>query len=53
MAPSRDEARRLCAPYLAAKYEAYNQWGQSKAMPEGDNNLGVDFDDLIRDRFLL
>jgi alkanesulfonate monooxygenase SsuD/methylene tetrahydromethanopterin reductase-like flavin-dependent oxidoreductase (luciferase family) len=53
VARSRAEALRLCAPYLAAKYEAYNQWGQSQAMPEGDNNLGVDFDDLIRDRFLL
>jgi alkanesulfonate monooxygenase SsuD/methylene tetrahydromethanopterin reductase-like flavin-dependent oxidoreductase (luciferase family) len=53
VATSRDEAIRRCAPFLAAKYEAYNQWGQSKAMPEGDNDLGVDFDDLIRDRFLL
>jgi alkanesulfonate monooxygenase SsuD/methylene tetrahydromethanopterin reductase-like flavin-dependent oxidoreductase (luciferase family) len=53
VARSRAEALRLCAPYLAAKYEAYNQWGQSQAMPEGDNDLGVDFDDLIRDRFLL
>jgi alkanesulfonate monooxygenase SsuD/methylene tetrahydromethanopterin reductase-like flavin-dependent oxidoreductase (luciferase family) len=53
VARSRDEAIRRCAPFLAAKYEAYNQWGQSKAMPEGDNDLGVDFDDLIRDRFLL
>lgn len=53
VAKSRDEALRLCAPYLAAKYAAYNQWGQSKAMPEDDNDLGVDFDDLVRDRFLL
>lgn len=53
VAKSRADAIRLCAPYLAAKYEAYNQWGQSKAMPEGDNDLGVGFDDLIRDRFLI
>lgn len=53
VAKSRAQAIRLCAPYLAAKYEAYNQWGQGKAMPEGDNDLGVAFDDLIRDRFLL
>ena len=53
VAASRREAVRLCAPYLAAKYEAYHQWGQDRAMPEGDNDLGVDFDDLIRDRFLL
>ncbi len=53
VARTRDEAVRLCQPFLAEKYKAYHQWGQSKAMPEGDNNLGVDFDELIRDRFLL
>jgi alkanesulfonate monooxygenase SsuD/methylene tetrahydromethanopterin reductase-like flavin-dependent oxidoreductase (luciferase family) len=53
VARSRDEAVRLCAPFLAAKYQAYHQWGQSQDMPEGDNNLGLDFDDLTRDRFLL
>ena len=53
VARSRAEAIRLCAPYLGAKYQAYHQWGQSRAMPEGDNDLGAEFDDLIRDRFLL
>ncbi len=53
VASSRQEAIRLCQPFLASKYDAYHQWGQSKAMPEGDNDLGVDFDALIRDRFLL
>jgi alkanesulfonate monooxygenase SsuD/methylene tetrahydromethanopterin reductase-like flavin-dependent oxidoreductase (luciferase family) len=53
VARSRQEAIRLCKPFLTAKYDAYNQWGQSKAMPEGDNDLGVDFEELIRDRFLL
>jgi len=53
VAKSRAEAIRLCAPYLAAKYEAYHQWGQDRAMPDDDNDLGADFDDLIRDRFLL
>jgi alkanesulfonate monooxygenase SsuD/methylene tetrahydromethanopterin reductase-like flavin-dependent oxidoreductase (luciferase family) len=53
VARSRHEAVRLCAPFLAAKYQAYQQWGQSQAMPEGDNDLGLDFDDLTRDRFLL
>jgi alkanesulfonate monooxygenase SsuD/methylene tetrahydromethanopterin reductase-like flavin-dependent oxidoreductase (luciferase family) len=53
VARSRSEAIRLCAPFLAAKYEAYDQWGQGRAMPEGDNDLGAGFDDLIRDRFLL
>ena len=53
VARSRSEAIRLCAPFLAAKYQAYDQWGQGRAMPEGDNDLGAGFDDLIRDRFLL
>ena len=53
MAPSRQEAIRRCAPYLGAKYAAYQQWGQGQAMPEGDNDLGADFEDLVRDRFLL
>src|SRR5882672_7644737 len=53
VARSRDEAIRLCAPFLGAKYQAYEQWGQSQVMPEGDNNLGVDFEELINDRFLL
>jgi alkanesulfonate monooxygenase SsuD/methylene tetrahydromethanopterin reductase-like flavin-dependent oxidoreductase (luciferase family) len=53
VAGSRDEAIRGCAPFLGAKYAAYNQWGQGQAMPAGDNDLGADFDELIRDRFLL
>jgi alkanesulfonate monooxygenase SsuD/methylene tetrahydromethanopterin reductase-like flavin-dependent oxidoreductase (luciferase family) len=53
VARSRDEAIRLSAPFLGAKYQAYQQWGQGQAMPTGDNDLGVAFDDLLRDRFLL
>src|SRR5215468_11780857 len=53
VARSREEAIRLCAPSLGAKYRAYQQWGQNEVMPEGDNDLGVGFDELVRDRFLL
>lgn len=53
VAKTREEAIRLCRPFLAEKYKAYDQWGQGKVMPEGDNNLGVEFDELIRDRFML
>ena len=49
----RDEAIRLAKPSLAAKYSAYSEWGQDRAMPKGDDDLIADFDDLIRDRFLL
>jgi alkanesulfonate monooxygenase SsuD/methylene tetrahydromethanopterin reductase-like flavin-dependent oxidoreductase (luciferase family) len=52
VAPSRAEAERVCAPYLAEKYRVYHQWGQDKAMPEGDNDLGLDFDELADGRFL-
>jgi len=53
VARTREEALKLCAPFLAKKYEAYHAWGQDKAMPEGDNDLGLEFDELIRDRFIV
>jgi len=53
VARSREEAVRICAPYLGAKYAAYQQWGQGQAMPAGDNDLGVEFEEFLRDRFLL
>jgi alkanesulfonate monooxygenase SsuD/methylene tetrahydromethanopterin reductase-like flavin-dependent oxidoreductase (luciferase family) len=53
VARTRDEAIRLCRPYLAKKYEVYHAWGQDKAMPEGDNDLGLEFDELIKNRFFL
>ena len=53
VARTRAEAIRRCAPFLSAKYAAYNQWGQGQAMPEDDRDLGAEFDDLLRDRFLI
>ena len=53
VAASRDEAVRLAGPYLATKYKVYHDWGQDKAMPQGDDDLGQDFDELARDRFIL
>ncbi|MSO77918.1 MAG: LLM class flavin-dependent oxidoreductase [Alphaproteobacteria bacterium] len=53
VARNREEAIRLCKPYLAKKYEVYHQWGQDKVMPEGDNDLSLPFDDLSEDRFFL
>ena len=52
VASSREEATRLARPYLEAKYKIYHEWGQDKAMPEGDDDLSLDFDELTRDRFL-
>ncbi len=53
VARSREEALRLCRPYLMTKYKAYHEWGQDKAMPKGDDDLGLAFDELLRDRFIL
>ena len=52
VAANREDAIRLARPYLAAKYQTYHAWGQDKAMPAGDDDLGLDFDELIRDRFV-
>ncbi len=51
VAKTREEAIRLCAPYLGAKYEAYHSWRQD--MPEDDRGLGQEFNSLIGDRFLI
>lgn len=51
-AQTRDEARRLAGPYLAAKYDAYDRWGQDRALP-GDEDFAVPFDELARDRFII
>ncbi|MCG8545037.1 MAG: LLM class flavin-dependent oxidoreductase, partial [Alphaproteobacteria bacterium] len=51
-AKSRDEAMKMARPYLEEKYKVYHEWGQDKAMPEGDDDLSLDFDDLLDDRFL-
>jgi alkanesulfonate monooxygenase SsuD/methylene tetrahydromethanopterin reductase-like flavin-dependent oxidoreductase (luciferase family) len=51
VAGSRDEALRLCEPYLAAKYQAYHSWGQE--IPADDGGLDQDFASLVGDRFLI
>ena len=53
VAKDRAEAIRLSKPYLEIKYREYHRWGQDKAMPEGDDNLGQQFDDLLENRFIL
>jgi alkanesulfonate monooxygenase SsuD/methylene tetrahydromethanopterin reductase-like flavin-dependent oxidoreductase (luciferase family) len=52
VAPAREEAIAIARPYLEAKYSAYADWGQDKALPGGDS-FRVDFDKLARDRFVL
>ena len=52
VASSRAEATRLARPYLEEKYKVYHEWGQDKAMPKGDDDLSLAFDELTRGRFL-
>ena len=51
VASTREEAIRLCAPYLGAKYAAYHSWRQD--MPGDDRGLGQAFEALMADRFLI
>lgn len=52
VAPTHEEAVATAQPYLEAKYAAYAEWGQDKALP-GEVSFRVPFDDLARDRFIL
>jgi alkanesulfonate monooxygenase SsuD/methylene tetrahydromethanopterin reductase-like flavin-dependent oxidoreductase (luciferase family) len=52
VAPTREAAVEAARPYLEAKYAAYAEWGQDKALP-GEESFRVPFDELARDRFIL
>ncbi len=52
VAPTHEEAVATARPFLEAKYAAYAEWGQDKALP-GQESFRVPFDDLARDRFVL
>lgn len=48
----RADAIRQAKPYIAAKYKAYHEWGPDKQMPEGDNDLGMAYEELQDGRFI-
>lgn len=52
VADDRDTAVRESAPWLLPKYRVYTQWGQDKALPEGDD-FHEEAEELIADRFIL
>ncbi|HEX2044142.1 MAG TPA: LLM class flavin-dependent oxidoreductase [Gaiellaceae bacterium] len=52
VAPTDEEALAVARPYLAPKYEAYVQWGQSDVLPPTDT-LRREWDDLREGRFIL
>ena len=51
-AKDRKTAIETAGPYLFAKYRDYASWGQDAAMPD-DESFDREFDDLLRDRFIL
>lgn len=52
VAPTDEEAIAVAHPYLARKYEAYVDWGQSDVLPSTDT-LRRDWEALHAGRFLL
>jgi alkanesulfonate monooxygenase SsuD/methylene tetrahydromethanopterin reductase-like flavin-dependent oxidoreductase (luciferase family) len=52
VAPSRDEALRRGARYIAGKYATYHSWGQDDAMPE-DESFALEAQELAKDRFIV
>lgn len=49
---SREHALRVAGPWLAAKYDAYDAWGQDEALP-GEEDFAVPLQQLAEDRFIL
>jgi alkanesulfonate monooxygenase SsuD/methylene tetrahydromethanopterin reductase-like flavin-dependent oxidoreductase (luciferase family) len=52
VAPTDDEALALAARYLAPKYAAYVEWGQSDVLPRSDT-LRREWDELRAGRFIV
>jgi alkanesulfonate monooxygenase SsuD/methylene tetrahydromethanopterin reductase-like flavin-dependent oxidoreductase (luciferase family) len=52
VAPTDEEAVAAAKPYLARKYDAYVDWGQSDVMPPSDT-LRQEWEELHAGRFLL
>jgi alkanesulfonate monooxygenase SsuD/methylene tetrahydromethanopterin reductase-like flavin-dependent oxidoreductase (luciferase family) len=52
LSATREDAVSTAQPFLQAKYEAYADWGQDKALP-GQESFRVGFEELARDRFIL
>ena len=52
IAPTEEEALAVARPYLAPKYEAYVNWGQSDVLPPTDS-LRREWDELRTGRFIV
>jgi alkanesulfonate monooxygenase SsuD/methylene tetrahydromethanopterin reductase-like flavin-dependent oxidoreductase (luciferase family) len=52
VAADRRRAFDESAPYIAAKYRSYYQWGMGKNVP-GESGETLSIEDLVRDRFVI
>jgi alkanesulfonate monooxygenase SsuD/methylene tetrahydromethanopterin reductase-like flavin-dependent oxidoreductase (luciferase family) len=53
VAPTREEAFRLAKEPIMTKYRAYHAWGLGRSRPGEEDELGQDFEDLMKDRFFI
>jgi alkanesulfonate monooxygenase SsuD/methylene tetrahydromethanopterin reductase-like flavin-dependent oxidoreductase (luciferase family) len=53
VAPTREEAYRLAKEPIMTKYRAYHAWGLGRSRPGEEDELGQDFEDLMKDRFFI
>lgn len=51
-AETREKAIEMARPYLDAKYQHYEKWGQAKALP-GNETFDIPFEELEQDRFII
>lgn len=53
VAPTREEAYRLCKEPVMTKYAAYHAWGLGRSRPDNKDELGQPFEELLQDRFFI
>ena len=53
VAPTREEAYRLCREPVMTKYAAYHAWGLGRSRPDNKDELGQPFEELLKDRFFI
>jgi alkanesulfonate monooxygenase SsuD/methylene tetrahydromethanopterin reductase-like flavin-dependent oxidoreductase (luciferase family) len=53
VAATREEAYRLARPPIETKYKAYHAWGLGRSRPGEPDELGLPFDELVKDRFFI
>jgi alkanesulfonate monooxygenase SsuD/methylene tetrahydromethanopterin reductase-like flavin-dependent oxidoreductase (luciferase family) len=53
VAPTREEAERIAAPFIKSMYDLYKVWGQDKAMADGDQDITQPYESLSANRFIV